>query len=397
MEMLCRLQIRHPRTLVKLPEREGVLSLAGQRAPVSMKLVIFGLTVSSSWGNGHATLWRGLIRSLVRRGHEIHFFERDVPYYTQHRDLWELPGAHLHFYDDWDDAARLARRELRDADVSMVSSYCPDALAGAALAFDSPVPLRTFYDLDTPVTFSRIDSGENVDYIGPGGLRDYELVFSYTGGRALSELQTRLGARRTVPLYGHVDPDVHRPTEPIERFRAGLSYIGTYAADRQAALEQLFIEPARRLPQRRFCIAGAMYPQEFPWTENIAFVRHLPPAEHPAFFSSSRLTLNVTRRAMAEMGHCPSGRLFEAAACGVPILTDVWEGLDEFFRPGVEILFGRSTADAVAAIELADEELSRIAQRARERTLDEHTSAVRARQLEEILSTALTGATAMEA
>jgi spore maturation protein CgeB len=362
-----------------------------------MKLVIFGLTVSSSWGNGHATLWRGLIRGLVQRGHEIHFFERDVPYYANHRDLWELPDAHLHLFSEWSDAVSLARRELSDADVSMVSSYCPDALAAAGLAFDSPVPLRTFYDLDTPVTLSRLDVGEHVDYIGPRGFRDYDLVFSYTGGQALEELQTRLGARRAVPLYGHVDPDVHRPCEPVERFRADLSYIGTYAADRQDALDRLLIEPARRLPERRFCIAGAMYPADFPWTNNIAFVHHLPPAEHPAFFSSSRLTLNVTRSAMAKMGRCPSGRLFEAAACGVPILSDEWEGLDEFFRPGSEILVGRDTADAVAALEMSDQELRKIAGAARDRTLDQHTSAVRARQLEETLSIALTTADAVEA
>lgn len=351
-----------------------------------MKLVIFGLTVSSSWGNGHATLWRGLIRALARRGHEVHFFERDVPYYAQNRDLWELPGAHLHLYREWD-AAR-ARRALGDADVSMVTSYCPDSTVAAETAFDSPVPLRTFYDLDTPVTLSRLDSGETVDYVGPRGLGNYDLVLSYTGGKALTALETRLGARRAVPLYGHVDPDVHRPSAPLERFRSDLSYIGTYAADRQEALEELFIAPARQLSERRFCLAGAMYPPEFPWTQNIFFVRHLPPADHPAFFSSSRLTLNVTRRAMAEMGYCPSGRLFEAAACGVPLLTDDWEGLDQFFTPGSQILTGRSTADATAALERSDAELAAMARAARERTLDEHTSAVRARQLEKLLEEA---------
>ncbi len=299
-----------------------------------MKLVIFGLTVSSSWGNGHATLWRGLIRALVGRGHEIHFFEKDVPYYANHRDMWELPGAHLHLYSEWHEAASLARCHLNDADASMVSSYCPDALAAGELAFESPVSLRTFYDMDTPVTLSRLESGEPVNYIGPRGFRDYDLVLSYTGGKALAELQNGLGARKAVPLYGHVDPDVHRPSEPLERFRADLSYIGTYAADRQEALKQLFIDPARGLPSRRFCLAGAMYPVEFPWADNIFFVRHLPPAEHPAFFCSSRLTLNVTRQAMARMGYCPSGRLFEAAACGgAALLTDAWEGLDQFFTP----------------------------------------------------------------
>jgi spore maturation protein CgeB len=357
-----------------------------------MKLVIFGLTVSSSWGNGHATLWRGLIREFAAFGHEVHFYERDVSYYAQHRDLWELPGGRLHLYTDWESVQAHARNELRDADASMVSSYCPDALPAADLSLESRVRLRTFYDLDTPVTLSRLASGERVDYIGPRGLRDFDVVFSYTGGRALSELKDRLGAPRAVPLYGHVDPNVHQPATPLERFRADLSYIGTYAADRQAALESLFLVPARKLPERRFLLAGAMYPQDFPWSPNIFFVRHLPPAEHPAFFSSSRLTLNVTRRAMAEMGYCPSGRLFEAAACGVPILSDAWEGLDEFYDPGSEILVAHDARDAVATLEIGDDELRRIARAARERTLDEHTSAIRARELENVLSAAMTAA-----
>ena len=267
----------------------------------------------------------------------------------------------------------------------MVTSYCPDALAAADLAFSSPVPLHTFYDLDTPVTLSRLESGEAVDYIGPRGFRDYDLVVSYTGGQALEQLRSRLGAPAAVPLYGHVDPDVHRPSPPIEHYRSDLSYIGTYADDRQQTLEALFIEPARRLPESRFCVAGAMYPDDFPWTDNIFFVRHLPPAEHPAFFSSSRLTLNVTRRAMAEMGYCPSGRLFEAAACGVPILTDSWEGLGTFFEPTSEILVAHGSEDAIGALQFPDAELASIARRARERTLDQHTSAVRARELETIL------------
>ncbi|HSK39190.1 MAG TPA: glycosyltransferase, partial [Arenibaculum sp.] len=244
----------------------------------------------------------------------------------------------------------------------------------AELAMGSRTPCRVFYDLDTPVTLARMDAGERVAYIGPRGLADFDLVLSYTGGAALDELRGRLGARRVAPLYGHVDPAVHRPVQPAERFRADLSYIGTYADDRQRMLEALLIEPARHLPERRFVIAGAQYPQDFPWTGNIHFVKHLPPDQHPAFYSSSRLTLNVTRAAMAAMGWCPSGRLFEAAACGAPVLTDWWAGLDAFFTPGQEVLVAHGADEAVAALDLGDAELRRIAGRARERTLAEHTA-----------------------
>ena len=357
-----------------------------------MKLAIFGLTISSSWGNGHATLWRGLCRALTKRGHTIHFFERDVPYYATHRDLTEIAGGKLHLYSDWDGIAAAAAREIRDADVTMVTSYCPDALAAADLCASSKA-LHTFYDLDTGVTLQRLEDGLPVDYVGPRGFRDYDLVLSYIGGRALDNLQSRLGARACVPLYGSVDPDAHFPVAPLDRFRADLSYLGTFSEDRQPALEELFIQPAHRLPGQTFRIGGAMYPLEFPWAPNICFDRHLPPAEHPAFFCSSRLTLNVTRPAMAVNGYCPSGRFFEAAACGVPVLSDRWEGLDAFFTPGSEVLEARSAADVVNALSLTDGELKRIGAAARQRALAQHTAAVRACELEIALEAALSSPT----
>jgi spore maturation protein CgeB len=258
-----------------------------------LKLVVFGLTVTSSWGNGHATLWRLLCRALARRGHRVTFFERDLPWYAGARDLLEVPGLEVPglevvVYPEWYDARQ-------------------------------------------------------------------------------------------------VDPEAHRPVPPVEGYRADLSYLGTYAADRQAMLERLFIEVARRLPARRFVIGGALYPQDFPWATNIHFVRRMPPPHHPAFFSSSRLTLNVTRRAMAELGWCPAGRIFEAAACGAPVVSDWWEGMDHFYTPGEEIVIARRTEDILAALDLGHAELRRIAERARQRTLEEHCSDRRATELEAAL------------
>lgn len=346
-----------------------------------MKLVIFGLTMSSSWGNGHATLWRGLCRSLARRGHHIVFFEHDVPYYAAHRDLAYMDGVQLVLYPEWSTGLAAMRRELADADVAMVTSYCPDGIAATDLIGECG-GLKVFYDLDTPVTLDALRTGRPVDYIGARGLVDFDLVLSFTGGRALDELRVQLGARAVAPLYGHVDPETHCPAAKQPQYVADLSYLGTYAADRQNALEQLFVEPARRTPQRRFVIGGAQYPDSFPWAPNIYFVRHLPPGEHPSFFSSSVLTLNVTRRAMAEMGFCPSGRLFEAAACGVPMLSDWWPGLETFFTPDVEILITRNGDDTLRALERSPEELRRVAAAARERTLAEHTADRRAMELE---------------
>jgi spore maturation protein CgeB len=352
-----------------------------------MKLVIFGLTISSSWGNGHATLWRGLCAGLAQRKHHVVFFERDVPYYAMHRDLAQIPGGALFLYLDWSSARVEAQRQLADADVAIVTSYCPDGIAASEIVFDSRA-LKVFYDLDTPVTLEHLENGASLDYIGPRGLRDFELVLSYTGGEAVRELRCRLGARQVAPLYGSVDPRMHHRVTPVDRYGADFSYIGTYAEDRQDKLEALFLEPARRMPRRRFLIAGAMYPPSFSWSENLFFVHHISPPDHPGLYSSSRLTLNLTRRAMARMGYCPSGRLFEAAACGTPILSDCWDGLEEFFEPGREILLAHDGEDTVRALEMADGELERIAVRARERALTEHSAGARAQQLEDILSNA---------
>jgi spore maturation protein CgeB len=346
-----------------------------------MKFVVFGLTISSSWGNGHATLWRGLCRALARRSHEVVFFERDVPYYAGARDLYEVPGGKLILYNSWADISAVAASEIADADVAIVTSYCPDGIAASELVLEDGHALSLFYDLDTPITLSRLGGGERLPYIPPGGLAGFDLVLSYTGGKALNALRDRLGARRVMPLYGHVDPDVHRPAEPQSHYRADLSYLGTYAEDRQEALTRLLVEPARHRPELRFVIGGAQYPQDFPWSDNIFFVRHLPPSEHPAFFSSSRLTLNVTRRDMAAMGWCPSGRLFEAAACGTPLLSDDWDGLSHFYTPGEEILMARNCDDTLAALDMTDAQMRAIAKAARERTLAEHTSDHRAQEL----------------
>lgn len=350
-----------------------------------MHIVIFGLTISSSWGNGHATLWRSLVGAMLRRGHTVSFYERSVPYYTEARDLDELPpGGQLLLYNDLADVRAKAERDLDGADLAMSTSYCPDGPAAAELIRNSRAAIKAFYDLDTPVTLQGLERGDPVEYLPSGGLGDFDVVLSYTGGRALEELRSRLGARLVVPLYGSVDPGRHFPVEPRAEWRSTLSYLGTYAADRQAKLQELFLEPAERLPRERFLLGGAQYPADFPWRENLGFAWHVPPAEHPAFFASSRATLNITRGAMASYGYCPSGRLFEAAACGVPLLTDTWEGLGTFFEPGREILPVRSPEDVVAALTRPAAELRAVAEAARARVLREHTGAHRVAELETI-------------
>ena len=349
-----------------------------------MNVVIFGLTISSSWGNGHATLWRGLCSSLAKRGHRVVFFERDVPYYRAHRDVHASDAFELVLYERWADVEAEAGRELARADAAIVTSYCPDAFDATAAMLDSSARRKIFYDLDTPITLDRLARGETVDYLWPEGLEPFDVVLSYTGGTALDELRG-LGAREVHPLYGSVDPSAHRPVSAAERYRCRFSYLGTYAEDRQEALERLFLDTARRLPEARFILGGSQYPEDFPWRDNVWYLQHVPPGDHPAFYCSSDATLNVTRGAMAKRGYCPSGRLFEAAACGVPIVSYDWPGLDEFFTPGEEILVARDTDHAVSLLSRPSGELRAVGDAARARVLRDHTADRRAAELVDIM------------
>lgn len=354
-----------------------------------MKIVIFGLTISSSWGNGHATLWRGLCRALALGGNEVVFFERDTEYYRNTRDLHRIDGGELILYASFGEIVPRALLELERADAVIVTSYCPDGASASDLILNAARPVRIFYDLDTPVTLASIEGGQRPPYLSERGLREFDQVLSFTGGPALDLLRDRLGAKQVAPLYGHVDPAVHRPAPASERYRSDLSYLGTYSADRQDMLDELLFAPAALLPAQRFALGGSLYPDQQALPANVAHHPHVPPDDHAAFFCSSRATLNVTRLVMARLGYCPSGRLFEAAACGVPLFSDWFEGLELFFEPGREIEVVRSRRDVISALSMGGAELHARARRARERVLSEHTSAYRAAQLTVLLQAAI--------
>lgn len=354
-----------------------------------MRLAIFGLTVTSSFGNGHATLWRGLLRALAAQGHRAVFFERDVPYYAAHRDAAELPGTEVVLYPRWDEVASRAARAVAEADAAIVTSYCADAAAAARLVCDR-AKLPVFYDMDSPVTLARLAGGLDVPYLPyEGHLGAFGLVLSYAGGPVLRELETRLKARRTAALYGHVDPEAHRPAPREARYAADCAYLGTYAPDRQQALNALLLAAARRRPDATFRVGGSLYPDDVAWPVNVRRDAHVAPADHPAFFCSARLSLNLTRGDMKRSGWCPSGRLFEAAACGAAQITDAWDGLDAFFAPEEEILVARTADDVLAALDRSHADLARIAAAARARVLERHTASARARELVAHLDAAL--------
>ena len=345
-----------------------------------MKLTIFGLTLSSSWGNGHATPYRALLRALHRRGHNCVFYEKDVDYYARRRDFTTCDYCDLVLYHDWDQIRSRAMADAASSDAVIVGSYCPEGARINDEVVGLDQPLCVFYDLDTPITLANLGNG-GVEYLRSDQIPNFDLYLSFTGGAVLDEIENAWGAQRARPLYGCVDPDVHARVPSRPEFRCDLSYMGTYAADRQHKLEELFLTPADRMPDARFVLAGSLYPWGWQWPANVARFEHVAPGEHPALYSSSRATLNITRDGMARTGYCPSGRFFEAAACGTAILSDWWEGLDHFFRDGEEIVVVRNTGDLISTLRSADAELARIAQRARQRTLDEHSGENRAQEL----------------
>jgi spore maturation protein CgeB len=345
-----------------------------------LRIVILGLSITSSWGNGHATTYRSLVRALCRRGHQVLFLERDTPWYAANRDWVHLPFGSVELYHEVSELRSRWRKPLAAADIVIVGSYVPDGLAVIKLVSSLATGIVAFYDIDTPVTLASLAAGE-CPYMSAALIPALDLYLSFTGGPVLKLLEGRYGARAARVLYCSVDPDRHRPS-PTEPFW-DLGYIGTYSADRQPALDALMCEPARRSPAGRFAVAGPLYPTELSWPSNVERIEHCAPDRHGWFYSRQRFTLNITRADMICMGYSPSVRLFEAAACGTPIISDWWTGLDTIFVPGRHVLVARSASDVLCYLhELPDRVRTQLAADARRHVLAHHTAAHRALALE---------------
>lgn len=346
----------------------------------NLRIVFLGLSITSSWGNGHATTYRALLRGLRARGHQLLFLERNLPFYEQNRDLPRPPYADVAIYQSLEELRDRYTQAIREADLVVVGSFVPDGATVGQWVTEEARGKSAFYDIDTPVTLRKLALGDH-SYLTPALIGRYDMYLSFTGGPTLSLLERKYGARKARPLYCGVDPEIYHP-EPAE-VRWDLGYMGTYGDDRQPALDRLLLESARRFRRGRFAVAGPQYPASISWPENVQRIEHLPPDQHRSFYNAQRFTLNVTRSDMVESGWSPSVRLFEAAACGTPILSDPWPGLEAFFQPGREILLVRSTDDVVRRLrETFDSERLAVAQRARQRVFAEHTSAHRAESLE---------------
>ena len=347
----------------------------------SLDIVILGLSITSSWGNGHATTYRALMSALSRRGHRVLFLERDVPWYADNRDLAVPPYGRTEIYSDMAELRDLYSDAVREADLVIVGSYVPEGVKVGQWVTRIARGVTAFYDIDTPVTLAKLARGER-DYLTPTLIPHYRLYLSFTGGPTLRTLEDRYGSPMARPLYCSVDPALYKPKDLKTAWDLG--YMGTYSDDRQPVLDRLMLTAARSWRRGRFVVAGAQYPPRLRWPRNVDRIAHLPPADHAAFYNRQRFTLNVTRADMVKAGYSPSVRLFEAAACGVPIISDAWPGLETFFEIGREILVADDATRTLNYLrKMGDEERRTIGRRARRRVLREHTADNRAEQLED--------------
>ncbi len=344
-----------------------------------LTIVVLGLSLSSSWGNGHATTYRSLLKAVAERGHDVTFLERDVPWYASERDVTDPGYCRLRFYRDLDGLASFLPA-IASADAVVVGSYVPEGRAVGALVQRVASGVRAFYDIDTPVTLAALDRGDCA-YLSADQIPGYDLYLSFTGGPTLLRLERQYGAPMARALHCCVDPALYAPRrDPV---RWDLSYLGTYSADRQPVLDRLLIEPAQRAPHLRFAVAGPQYPADIAWPANVERFEHVSPPDHPEFYGVSRWTLNVTRADMVRAGWSPSVRLFEAAACGTPLISDRWDGLEAVLRPGRDVLLAETADDVLAILgEGVPGRRDALAAQARARVLAHHTAAHRAAEFE---------------
>ena len=346
-----------------------------------MNVVFLGLSITSSWGNGHATTYRGLVRELAARGHTVTFLERDVPWYADNRDQPQPAGCTTLLYRSVDALREAHAERVRDADVVVVGSYVPDGVAVGEWAAATARGLVAFYDIDTPVTLAKLARGDH-EYLTPALVARYGLYLSFTGGPTLRRIEREFGSPMARALYCSVDPALYFP-DPGVALRYDLGYMGTYSDDRQPTLDRLLVAPARAWSEGRFAVAGPQYPESIVWPANVERTMHLAPREHRAFYCAQRFTLNVTRADMIAAGWSPSVRLFEAAACATPIVSDAWPGLDEVLAPGREILVADGTTDVLRTLrEMPDDERRAVGEAARARVLAAHTAAHRAAEFD---------------
>lgn len=346
----------------------------------NLDITILGLSLSSSWGNGHATTYRALIKELNKQGHSVTFLERDVPWYSgNNRDLPDPNYCKLEFYQDVQDLDNKYKNLVKEADMVIVGSYVPEGVRVGEWVMKTAQGVKAFYDIDTPVTMAKLERND-FEYLSPHLISQYDLYLSFNGGPVLDFLEKKYGSPCAKPLYCSVDPDLYYPEK--QELRWNLGYLGTYSDDRQPPLQKLMLDAAVDWKQGKFVVAGPQYPKNIHWPVNVERIEHLPPSQHRHFYNSQQFTMNITRADMIKWGYAPSVRLFEAAACATPVISDFWEGLDTIFKIDEEILISRSAEDTLNyLINISEEERNTIGENARNKILNCHTASHRAKEL----------------
>jgi spore maturation protein CgeB len=351
----------------------------GGGAGPNLRIVVLGLSITSSWGNRNALCYRALMRALCDQGHDVLFLERRADFYDSHRDLPRPPYGRTESYATVDELQSRFGGELRRADLVVIGSCTPDSARISDLVEQAAQGVIAFYDFDLARTLACLARGDR-DHVPAGTIERYHIYLSTTGGSSLELLETHYGAKMARPLYTSVDPTVHFP-QPRE-LRWDLGFLGSRTSGRCTALERHMLTPARVQPQLRFLMASSQASHELAYPSNITQVPHLCASEQRALYGSLRFALNLTRTDVARAGYAPSARLFEAAACGTPIITDYFHGLETFFAPGREIFISRSSEETIALLrDIDDDRRHAMARRARERVLCSHTAMHRGAQL----------------
>jgi spore maturation protein CgeB len=345
-----------------------------------MKIVFIGLTISSSWGNGHATTYRALLNELAGLGHEVYFLEHDKPYYARARDLLSGHNYTLCLYKSIEELNHNYYELVKTCDLLVIGSYVSQGTEVIDWALANVKNACAFYDIDTPVTLAKM-ANKDYEYLHPTQIAGFDFYLSFSGGKALDILREKYKAKRALPLYCSVDPSVYQPLNIPKEWLLG--YLGTYSDDRQDNLDMLLLKPAEQLlGTHSFAVAGPGFTTADSWMDNVDYIDHLPPDRHVWFYNRQVATVNVTRKAMRDLGHSPSIRLFEAASCGIPIISDWWEGLSDFFEIGKEIFVCNSTQEVLQLLEsMTEEEFQRVGHAARQRVIRDHTASHRAVQL----------------
>jgi spore maturation protein CgeB len=353
-----------------------------------MNIVILGQSITSSWRNGHAATFRGLVRELNNRNHQVLFLERDMPRYFIHRDLQNPDYCKIELYNSLQDLEQRFTEQVREADLVIVGSYIIEGIQVGEWVQKIATGIKGFYDSDTLVTLKKLER-EDYEYLHPDMIPKYDMYLSSTGGPMLDILEQKYGSPMARPLYCAFDPDLYYPDQ--QELKWDLGYLGTYSDDRQPHLEKLVLDAARAWPDGRFVVAGSQYPENIEWPKNTEYIDYLPPSEHRLFYNSQRFTQNIISTDVLNTGYTPNTRLFEAAACCTPIISDYWEGLDTFFDFDTEILISYSAGDTLKYLrEICNSERKAIGARAHKKVMAHHTVAHRAQELESYMQELMT-------